>query len=604
MALRVADGEELWNRNYAEELGLEITFHGFSSSPLVLPDRLILVLGGTVVAVDKQSGEVLWRTENHGDGGYANPVPFELDGRTRLCAFLGIGPLVLDAETGAEICRYPWKPKAGGVNCGTPIVFGRKIFVSTAYDMGSALIELGADNQPELLWRSRRMRNKVSGCLLWKDHIYGFDESMLKCIDLEGKEKWRVRGLGMGAVSMAAGKLLVLSSKGELIVAEASPQEYRELSRRKVLDGGVYWTNPVLLGGRIYCRNSLGRLVCLDHRAGAEPAEAAAAASDSTTGAMPEAETLWEAHARAMGGDELRARRSLHLEGTLENLGDGITQTAMTMDFTAPDRWRQRYDLGKYGTCDRGFDGETGWVLDPFYGNRLLEGDELREVRELQRLHAPVEWKALYPEMRTTGQEVFADRLCWVVTATSAGGAVRRFYFDAESGRLRGHDAEGESMVVHSEWRAFDGIELPTRTTIVAPGTGAEETRVISGATWDTVAAATHERPDAVSRLLRSPAEIAAADRAARVEFARYLGTYTGNTGDGPQSWKIAVADGDLVLEAGDDDPIGFVRSGAEHRFVRRGSEAVSIEFEVGDAGAATGLVLRFGDKAFEFKRS
>ena len=58
----------------------------------------------------------------------------------------------------------------------------------------------------------------------------------------------------------------MLSEKGDLIVADVSPEAYRERSRVKVLDGGVCWTTPVLSDGRIYCRNSLGELVCRDHR--------------------------------------------------------------------------------------------------------------------------------------------------------------------------------------------------------------------------------------------------------------------------------------------------------------------------------------------------
>ena len=106
----------------------------------------------------------------------------------------------------------------------------------------------------------------MTGCTLFEGHLYGFDESMLKCIDLEGNEAWRERGLGKGSVAVAGGRLIVVSSKGELIVATASPEGFEELSRKKVLDGGEYWTTPVLLNGLIYVRNSLGDLTCLDHR--------------------------------------------------------------------------------------------------------------------------------------------------------------------------------------------------------------------------------------------------------------------------------------------------------------------------------------------------
>jgi hypothetical protein len=110
------------------------------------------------------------------------------------------------------------------------------------------------------------MRNKMSGCVLFEDHLYGFDEKTLKCMDLQGQEKWAQQGLGNGALVIAGGRICALSSRGELVIAEATPQSYRELARAPVLSGGVYWTTPVLLNGLIYCRNSVGDLVCRDHR--------------------------------------------------------------------------------------------------------------------------------------------------------------------------------------------------------------------------------------------------------------------------------------------------------------------------------------------------
>ena len=111
------------------------------------------------------------------------------------------------------------------------------------------------------------MRNKMSGCVLIDRNIYGFDEDTLKCIGVDGEEKWKVRDVENGSLMAADGKLIVVSAAGELIVAEATPEEFRELSREEVLEGGVFWTPPVLVDGRIYVRNSLGELVCRDHRA-------------------------------------------------------------------------------------------------------------------------------------------------------------------------------------------------------------------------------------------------------------------------------------------------------------------------------------------------
>jgi outer membrane protein assembly factor BamB len=259
-------GELIWDRNFAEELELDVTFHGFSSSVIVLEDRFVLTFGGTTFAVDKETQEVLWKTDDYGDGGYSNPVPFDLRGTASLAVLHGDGLYMFDLDTGAELATHPWVPPGMGVNVCPPVVVGDRIFLSTGYEKGCTLVSFADEGGPKILWENKVLRNHVSGCTLFEGYLYGFDESVLKCIDLEGKEQWRERGLGKGSVAVAGGRLIVLSSRGELIVAEADPEAFRELSRKKVLDDGEYWTTPVLLGGRIYCRNSLGDLVCLDHR--------------------------------------------------------------------------------------------------------------------------------------------------------------------------------------------------------------------------------------------------------------------------------------------------------------------------------------------------
>ena len=64
---------------------------------------------------------------------------------------------------------------------------------------------------------------------------------------------------------VADGKLVAMCGDGTLICAEATPTGYQELARADVLNG-TGWTCPVLVDGRIYCRNHAGRLVCLNVR--------------------------------------------------------------------------------------------------------------------------------------------------------------------------------------------------------------------------------------------------------------------------------------------------------------------------------------------------
>ena len=104
----------------------------------------------------------------------------------------------------------------------------------------------------------------MASCVRWKGHIYGFDEKTLRCLDAKtGEVVWSERGLGKGALAMAEGKLIVLSDRGELLIAEATPKQFKAVKRQNVLSARNVWTMPVLSNGRIYCRSSSGELVCL-----------------------------------------------------------------------------------------------------------------------------------------------------------------------------------------------------------------------------------------------------------------------------------------------------------------------------------------------------
>ena len=111
----------------------------------------------------------------------------------------------------------------------------------------------------------------MASCVYHEGHLYGIDGNshsartcLLKCIDATtGEERWAERGLGCGTVTLADGKLIVLSDQGELVVAPVSSEKFAPLARATVLDGRC-WTVPVLANGTIYCRNAAGKLVALD----------------------------------------------------------------------------------------------------------------------------------------------------------------------------------------------------------------------------------------------------------------------------------------------------------------------------------------------------
>ncbi|MCR9243939.1 MAG: PQQ-like beta-propeller repeat protein [bacterium] len=603
-ALSLADGTVLWQRDYTAELGLKVTFHGFAASPLALADRLVLELGGTMVAVDKKAGAILWRAKDEGDGGYSNPVPFTLRDEDLLAQFAGSALVVRERDSGKERYRYPWKPKSGGINSATPIVFDDRVFISTAYNQGSALLRLGDEPKPELLWRSRQLRNKCSGCVLYEGHVYGFDESMLCCIGLDGKRRWRQRGLGMGSLTIAGGRLIVLTSDGELLIGAADPTGFTPEHRAKVLDGGVYWTSPVLVRGLLFCRNSLGNLVCLDHRRAATAATATAVGATPAGGeGLPAAEALFARHAQRIGGATLLARRSVTMSGTVEIRDVGLLPSPLRILLDRSGNRLLTIDQGQFGIGRYGCDAELAWELDPMAAEQVLDSVGHRELIETMGLHSFADWRTTYKDLTTTGRQRFGGRDCWVVAASSERGAERQLFFDCSTGYLAGHDAAGEALVRYSDWRAFDGIEVATTVEVVAHDTGNEQTRKITAVRWDDVDPAAFERPAAVTRMLRTPEQIEAENVAARAKFAAELGSYTRVDNDGRERGaKITVSDGYLSLEPERGGPLWFLPPDDKGVFAGR-DRKLELVFTADADGRVTGMKLQTPRGSYEFRR-
>ncbi len=262
-------GKPIWSKHIVNDLGAKYPEWGYATSPLVL-DNMIIMDAGVALAVDKSNGNLIWKTKDYGKswgikeqgGGYSSPYAFNLNGKQLLAVFNSSGLVILDPSSGRELVSHPWKTNYN-INGATPIVSGSKIFISSGYSVGCALLEI-SESGLTTIWQNKNMSNHFASCVLWEGHLYGFDENQLRCLDWKtGDLKWTQRGLGKGSLMLADGKLIIMGDKGDLAIAEASPDSYKELARARVLSG-LCWTVPVLSGGKIYCRNHEGELLCLD----------------------------------------------------------------------------------------------------------------------------------------------------------------------------------------------------------------------------------------------------------------------------------------------------------------------------------------------------
>jgi outer membrane protein assembly factor BamB len=258
--LNAENGDVVWSKMAERDFDVKAPKWAFAGSALILGDAVIYDLG-RFVALNKKTGELIWNTEDYGSA-YSSPIAFEHQGETYLASLPAYGLVIVNANDGKEIAKYQWETRFG-INPTTPIVSGNRIFISSGYGKGGAVVEL-KNGKLEEVWKNTNMRNHMNSSVLWDGYLYGFDESTLKCVDFnDGSVKWSQNGLGKGSLMLADQKLIILSERGQLVIAEVSPESYQEISRAQVI-GNKCWTIPVLANGKIYCRNAIGDFVCVD----------------------------------------------------------------------------------------------------------------------------------------------------------------------------------------------------------------------------------------------------------------------------------------------------------------------------------------------------
>ena len=261
--MKAVDGGEVWHRNILRDFGGRNIPWLISESPLVDGNNVIVTPGGpnaAIVSLDKMTGKTVWTSKELSDeAGYASPVVADVQGvRTvmTLTAQAGVG---VRASDGKLMWRY--RPVANGTaNITTPIFFDNKVFYTSAYNTGGALLGLTAQNgvvEAKEIYFTREMQNHHGGVVLVNGYLYGFNNSILTCLEFAtGKMMWRDRSVGKGSLTFADGNLYIESENNVVGLAEASPTGYKEKGRFRIADQGLpSWAHPVVSDGRLYIRN-------------------------------------------------------------------------------------------------------------------------------------------------------------------------------------------------------------------------------------------------------------------------------------------------------------------------------------------------------------
>lgn len=258
-ALHAGTGKLLWSRNAATDTGRKVPDWGFSSSPLVIDDLVVVAVSGTLAAYDAATGKPRWTGPAHG-GSYSSPHRATINGAAQILILHGDGVSSLAPATGDVLWEHAWN---GGPIVQPTQLSGGDLLISTGGASGGLgvrrlAIEKGAEGwSVQERWTSNGLKPYFNDYIVQKGHAYGFDGNILACIGLEdGKRKWKGGRYGNGQLVLLPDQdlLLVLSEEGELALVSATPDQFKELARIPALQGKT-WNHPVIVGDTLLVRN-------------------------------------------------------------------------------------------------------------------------------------------------------------------------------------------------------------------------------------------------------------------------------------------------------------------------------------------------------------
>jgi outer membrane protein assembly factor BamB len=260
-ALDAATGAVIWSRNVATDAEAKVPYWGFASSPLVLDDLVVVAASDKLVAYDLATGNPRWQGPKH-RGSYSSPHLLTIEGEPQILLLTGDGATSLSPADGKPLWEHAWAP--GGATMLQPARAENGDLLLTANGMGGgegvrrvSLARSDAGWTIQERWTSRGLKPYFNDFVVHNGHAYGFDGSILSCIDLaDGARKWKGGRYGNGQMLLLPDQnlLLVLSEEGELALVSATPDQFKEIARAPALEGKT-WNHPALVGDILLVRN-------------------------------------------------------------------------------------------------------------------------------------------------------------------------------------------------------------------------------------------------------------------------------------------------------------------------------------------------------------
>ncbi len=258
-ALDAPTGKRLWSRDVAAETGRKVPIWGFSSSPLVVDDIVVVAASGTLAAYDARTGAPRWKGPSYG-GSYSSPHLATFDGMRQIVLLGGPGAYSVAPSDGAVLWEHKWE---SGAIVQPALTADGDILVNALASTGGtgtrrlAITHTGGTWGVTERWTSIGLKPYFNDFVIHKGHAYGFDGAILACIDLaDGARKWKGGRYGNGQLVLLPDDdaLLVLSEEGEVALVSATTGGFKELARMPALNAKT-WNHPVVVGDVLLVRN-------------------------------------------------------------------------------------------------------------------------------------------------------------------------------------------------------------------------------------------------------------------------------------------------------------------------------------------------------------
>jgi outer membrane protein assembly factor BamB len=271
------DGKEQWRKNLVKNLGGTPPTWGYSESPLVDGEQVVITPGGpkgTVAALNKQTGELIWQSSDFTDQAhYSSIIPTEIGGVRQYVQLTSANVAGISAKDGALL----WKASRRGnvAVAPTPLVTGNEIYVTSGYGAGCNLFKVSsADGKfsAEQVYANHVMVNHHGGVVQVGDYIYGYSDGKgLTCQNAKtGEAVWAEKeAIKKGSLAYADGKLYYREEDtGTMVLIDAAPGAYTEKGRFQQPDrrSEKAWSHPVIANGKLYLRDQ-DLVLCYDIKA-------------------------------------------------------------------------------------------------------------------------------------------------------------------------------------------------------------------------------------------------------------------------------------------------------------------------------------------------